>query len=101
MPTLFVKDWRPVKYPYQLATRFEILLAASRDPELAAVTSESRDRFLVTLRAELTTLQVRDPNRVAAALIAFTEGVLLDQARGGKPTLDKAAIRATLRAILQ
>jgi DNA-binding transcriptional regulator YbjK len=96
-----IERWGRAKYPHQLAARFEIFLAASRDPALAAVTAESRDRFLATLRAALSALELRDPATVSAALIAFTEGVLLDQARAGKPVLGAAALRATLLAILQ
>jgi DNA-binding transcriptional regulator YbjK len=97
-----LERWRQVKYPHQLSTRFEIFLAASRNPGLAAVTSESRARFVDTLREVLRTLKVRDPSLVAAALIAFTEGVLLDQARsGGKPILKRPALRTILLAILQ
>jgi DNA-binding transcriptional regulator YbjK len=97
-----LERWRKLKYPHQLSTRFEIFLAASRNPALAAVTSESRSRFLDTLREVLRALKVRDPSLVAAALIAFTEGILLDQARnGGKPILNRLALRTVLRAILQ
>jgi DNA-binding transcriptional regulator YbjK len=97
-----LERWRKLKYPHQLSTRFEIFLAASRYPSLAAVTSESRARFLDTLREVLRTLEVRDPSLVAAALIAFTEGVLLDQARnGGKPILTRTALRTILLAILR
>jgi hypothetical protein len=65
------------------------------------VTSESRDRFLATVRAALSALELRDPDAVAAALIAFSEGILLDQAHAGKPVLSARALRATLLAILR
>jgi DNA-binding transcriptional regulator YbjK len=96
-----IERWRRLKYPHQLNTRFEILLAASRDPALAAVTAESRERFVATLHEALRVLKLPDPANVAAALIAFTEGVLLDQARAGKAMLGARPLRKTLLAILQ
>ena len=96
-----LERWSRIKYPHQLASRFEIALAASRDPTLAAVTSESRERFLAILENLLKVLKLRDPANVAAALIGFTEGVLLDQARVGKPLLGPKPLRRTLLAILQ
>ena len=96
-----VERWSRLKYPYQLTARFEIVLAASRDPSLAAVTAESRKRFVATLDGALRVLKLPDPANVAAALIAFTEGVLLDQARAGKPVLGARPLRKTLLAILQ
>jgi len=69
-------------------------------PALAAVTAGSRDGFLTTLQVALTALELRDPRSVAAALIAFTEGVLLDQVRAGTPVLGATALRAILLAIL-
>jgi DNA-binding transcriptional regulator YbjK len=96
-----LERWNRLKYPHQLTTRFEIFLAASRDPSLAAVTSESRMRFLATLHQVLRALKLRDPANVAAALIAFTEGLLLDQARAGRRVLGSGPLRKTLLAILQ
>jgi DNA-binding transcriptional regulator YbjK len=96
-----IERWSRIKYPHQLASRFEIALAASRDPALAAVTSESRERFLAILDTVLKVLKLRDPANVAAALIGFTEGVLLDQARVGKPLLAPKPLRKILLAILQ
>ena len=90
-----------LKYPYQLIARFEIVLAASRDPSLAAVTAQSRKRFVATLHEALRMLNLPDPANLAAALIAFTEGLLLDQARAGKPVLRARPLRRTLLAILQ
>jgi DNA-binding transcriptional regulator YbjK len=95
-----LERWSRLKYPHQLTTRFEIFVAASRDPALAAVTSESRKRFQATLREALRALKLRDPANVAAALIAFTEGLLLDQARAGRRVLGPGPLRKTLLAIL-
>jgi DNA-binding transcriptional regulator YbjK len=95
-----LERWSRLKYPHQLTTRFEILVAASRDPALAAVTSESRKRFQATLHEALRALKLRDPSNVAAALIAFTEGLLLDQARAGRRVLGSGPLRKTLLAIL-
>src|SRR5208282_6001458 len=96
-----LERWSRLKYPHQLTTRFEIFLAAARDPALAAVTSESRKRFLATLHEVLRALKLRDPANIAAALIAFTEGLLLDQARAGRRVLGSGPLRKTLLAILQ
>jgi len=79
---------------------FEVFLAASRYPALAAITSESRKRFVATLREVLSVLKLRDPVNVATALIAFTEGVLLAQARTGELVLRPKQLRKTLLAIL-
>jgi hypothetical protein len=54
-----------------------------------------------TLHEALRVLELPDPTNLAAALIAFTEGVLLDQARVGKPALGPRSLRKTLLAILQ
>jgi hypothetical protein len=58
-------------------------------------------RFLATLHQVLRALKLRDPANVAAALIAFTEGLLLDQARAGRRVLGSGPLRKTLLAILQ
>lgn len=86
----------------ELAARYELFLAASREPELHAVLKDSRKRFLVTLSAALHAADVprARAQTLASALIALIEGLLVDRLRVGTETLRPAQLQGLLEALL-
>jgi DNA-binding transcriptional regulator YbjK len=93
-----VSRWMKARTPAELAARFELFLAASREPTLQAVIVEARRRFLAPLSATLKAAGVRRAQGVASALIALIEGLLLERLRTG--TTGSAAELKALAASL-
>lgn len=60
-----------------LLARLELELAAARDPSLAAVLTEWRQRLVGTVGAIMTDRGVAEPERRAEVLVAALDGVLL------------------------
>jgi DNA-binding transcriptional regulator YbjK len=83
----------------QIAARFELFLAASREPELTRGVEEARKRFVATLSAGLRGAAVASPRTVAAAIIALIEGLLLERLRLGRATLRPRELTALLEAL--
>ena len=68
--------------------RFELLLHASRHPELQETIRRSRDEFVSRIIAQL---PVPDPDAAARMLIALLDGVSLHQLSGFEPHLQETA----------
>jgi DNA-binding transcriptional regulator YbjK len=87
----------------ELAARYELFLAASREPELHAVLQESRKRFSATLSAALHAADVprARARTLSSALIALIEGLLVDRLRTGSETLRPAQLEGLLDALLR
>jgi DNA-binding transcriptional regulator YbjK len=83
----------------QIAARFELFLAASREPELTRRLEEARKRFVATLSAGLRGASVRSPRPVAAAVIALIEGLLVERLRLGRASLRPRELAALLDAL--
>lgn len=97
---LVLARWMRAQSAEELAARFELFLAASREPELQAVVAESRARFVATLRASLEASEVPDAERLAAALIALIEGLFVERLRIGRDAMRRRDLEALLMALL-
>lgn len=94
-------DWLSPAKRLRLVARFELFLAASHEPELAAVVHQQRERFLQATVAALKQAGVADAATVAPALLATMDGLLLDQVRTRRALLPKEAQRRLFRAVLE
>ena len=95
--------WRWVKARHVLppATRFELFLAASREPSLQALVRNQRKKFLSTIQDALERAGAKEPRSTAKAVIALIEGLLLDALRCGSPVLGPRELTRALRALLR
>lgn len=85
----------------RLIARFELFLAVSREPELAAVLQEQRQRFIQLLEMLLRSFgAVHGAASCAQILIALVEGLLLEEARAGGALITPAELRDTVFAII-
>jgi len=85
----------------QLTARFELFLAASREPALCAIVDAQRDRFVSGLADGLKSQGIPRPRSVAAALIALTEGLLLERVRVDREAQRPAELRAMFTWVLE
>jgi DNA-binding transcriptional regulator YbjK len=83
----------------QLATRFELFLAAAHEPSLLQLIDESRGRFLSVLEAVLKAHGVRRSRSVAGAIIALVEGSLLERVRTETAAVRTSELRNWLDAL--
>jgi DNA-binding transcriptional regulator YbjK len=93
-------DWMSEQKRVRLVARFELFLAASREPELAQIVTQQREMFLQATIAALKVAGIARQEEVAATLMVFTEGVLLDQLRAATPVISINAYKPILRLIL-
>lgn len=98
--TLALARWMRAQDAAQLAARYELFLAASREPELQAVVRDSRKRFLTALTSAFTAADVPEARTRATALIAVIEGLLVDRLRVGCATLRPKELETLLAALL-
>lgn len=96
-----VADWLSPSKRERLVARFELFLIASRDPELAAIVMQQRQRFLEATCTALSRAGVAQPKAVAPALLMLVDGMLLDQASAAGPTLTAAQRKAAFRRAVQ
>jgi DNA-binding transcriptional regulator YbjK len=97
---LVLSKWMRAQSAEELAARFELFLAASREPALQAVVAESRKRFVAALRGSLEASDVPDAERLAAALIALIEGLFVERLRIGRDAMRRRDLEALLMALL-
>jgi DNA-binding transcriptional regulator YbjK len=97
---LVLSKWMRAQSAEELAARFELFLAASREPALQAVVAESRTRFIAALRGSLEASEVPDAERLAAALIALIEGLFVERLRIGRDAMRRRDLEALLMALL-
>ena len=83
----------------QLATRFELFLAASHEPTLTQLIDDTRPRFLGMLAQILKAHGIARPRSVAGAVIALVEGTLLERVRSDKAPLRTSELRAWLEKL--
>lgn len=100
-----IGEWTcPPRRPHLLA-RFELLLMASRNPELAHAMSEQRQLFLQATAFALKRLGVPRPEAAAPRLVAAVDGILLDSIHAthvrGPAALSAALSQDEQRRLLQ
>jgi DNA-binding transcriptional regulator YbjK len=95
-----LNHWIQAQTVPELAARFELFLACSRDPELERVVQEQRAQFHEILSRRLATHSVPRPSSVATALIALIEGLLLERIRVGRVVLGPGELRTVLESLL-
>ena len=95
-----VADWLSPAKRARLVARFELFLIASREPELATIATQQRQRFRLATEAALTRAGVADAALAAPLLLAAVDGLLIDQigASGPGPTRDRQ--KALFRMVL-
>jgi DNA-binding transcriptional regulator YbjK len=91
--------WMRMQSRAQLATRFELFLAASHEPSLLQLIDETRARFLSTLERALKRHGVRRPRSIAGAIIALVEGMLLERVRSDRDVVRASELRGWLEAL--
>lgn len=96
-----LSTWMRAQSRTQLATRFELFLAASHEPTLLQLIDESRGRFLGVLELALKAHGVRRPRSIASAVIALVEGTLLERVRSDKSVVRTAELRVWLEALFR
>lgn len=91
--------WMRAQSRAQLATRFELFLAASHEPTLLSLIDETRPRFLGMLEATLKAHGVQRARSVAGAIIALVEGLLLERVRSDAAAPRVAELRGWLERL--
>jgi DNA-binding transcriptional regulator YbjK len=71
-------DWVSPKTRERLVARFQLILMATCEPQLAASLRQQREQFLMAAEAGLKRLGRRDASQVAPRLVAVMDGILLD-----------------------
>jgi DNA-binding transcriptional regulator YbjK len=92
--------WLNARHVLPLASRFELFLAAGREPSLQMLVRNQRGKFLSTLQDALERAGAAQPRSIAKVLIALVEGLLLDTLRTGSPVLGRRELTRVLRALL-
>ena len=92
--------WMQRQSREQLAARFELFLACSREPLLKGAVEQQRAQVLSVLAARLKARAVARPRSVATALIALIEGLLLERVRLDKPVLSARELRELVQALI-
>jgi DNA-binding transcriptional regulator YbjK len=93
--------WVKARHVLPLATRFELFLAAGREPSLQRLVRNQRRKFLATIETALLRAGAADPRSTAKALLALIEGLLLDTLRSGRPVLRRWELTKVLRALIR
>jgi DNA-binding transcriptional regulator YbjK len=93
--------WVNARHVLPLASRFELFLAAGREPSLQTLVRNQRKKFLSTIRDALERAGAAEPDSTSKALLALIEGLLLDTLRSGRPVLSRQELTRVLRALLQ
>jgi len=71
-------DWLSPHKRERLVARFQLILMATCEPQLAATLALQREHFLIAAEAGLKRLGRRDAAQVAPRLVAVIDGILLD-----------------------
>lgn len=73
-----VREWSAPAQRSRLVARFELFLLASREPEMAAIVRELRQRFLAVTEAAIAGAGIGQPAVRARLLAQFVDGCLLE-----------------------
>jgi DNA-binding transcriptional regulator YbjK len=71
-------DWLSAPKRERLVARFQLILMANSEPQLAATLRQQREQFLMAAESGLKRLGRRDAAQVAPRLVAVIDGILLD-----------------------
>jgi DNA-binding transcriptional regulator YbjK len=94
-------DWLSPAKREHLVARFQLILMAACDPELALTMGAQRQQFLQATTAALKRLGRRDAAQVAPRLVAVFDGILLDHIHTqGAPLVSPAQRQALLAMCL-
>lgn len=96
-----VADWLSLPKRARLVARFELFLMASREPELADIVTQQRQRFLVATEAALSKAGVAQAASLAPGLLVIVDGLLLDQVRANGAVLTGEQQKALFKAVLR
>jgi len=92
-------DWLSPAKRARLVARFQLLLIAACEPELAATMATQREQFRKATEAGLKQLGLREARKLAPRLIAVVDGILLDQIHAGAAPLLSLAQRREMLAM--
>jgi DNA-binding transcriptional regulator YbjK len=95
-----LRRWIDEQSNEELAARFELFLACSREPQLKQVVEEQRAMFLGILAQRLKMRGVPRSRSVAAAVIALIEGLLIERVRVGRIVLSPSELRELLTKLV-
>jgi DNA-binding transcriptional regulator YbjK len=93
--------WLKSRHVLPVATRFELFLAAGREPQLQMLVRNQRRKFLSTIQDALERAGAAEPRSGAKVLIALVEGLLMDTLRTGSPVIGRRELTRVLRALLR
>jgi DNA-binding transcriptional regulator YbjK len=79
-----------------LKARYELVLEASRDPQLHEIFEPARRRFVALAEALLAARGCRSPEQHAAQLVVVMDGALMDSLIGTSTSLDRDQLRDLL-----
>lgn len=95
-----VADWLAPRKRTRLVARYELFMIASREPDLATVVNQQRERLLQATVQALEQAGVPRAEGVAPLLLVAVDGLLLDCIRSRRALLPQERQRALFRAIL-
>jgi DNA-binding transcriptional regulator YbjK len=95
-----VMGWSVPEQRLHLRARFELLLMAAHEPELAAVLDAQRQQFLASTRKALKVLGVAEPEVRARHLIHCVDGLLVSQFADQAAPLTARQVRELLARVL-
>jgi len=93
--------WLKARHVLPLASRFELFLAAGREPSLQMLVRKQRRKFLSTIEAALARAGAADSRSTAKVILALIEGLMLDTLRTGNLVLRRGELTKTLRALIR
>lgn len=96
-----VADWLSPAKRARLVARFELFLVASREPELADIVTQQRERFVAATTLALSKAGVMQAASLAPRLLVVVDGVLLDQVRVNGAMLTGDQQKALFNAVLR
>jgi DNA-binding transcriptional regulator YbjK len=83
-----------------IAARYELMLEATRRPELRSQYTRARERVIDLAEMTLTAGGCGHPREHAVQIVTLMDGIALDQLLGAESTLDTAGVEATLDRFL-
>jgi DNA-binding transcriptional regulator YbjK len=91
--------WLSAENRERLLARFQLILMATCEPQLADTLRQQRERFLVAAESGLKRLGRRDAAQVAPRLVAVIDGILLDHIQSEGAALVSLKQRRALIAL--
>lgn len=95
-----VADWLSPGKRARLVARFELFLIASREPELAVIVAQQRERFRLATQAALTRAGVAEVPTVTPLLLAVVDGLLMAPIGASEPSPTRERQKAMFRMVL-